>query len=564
MRPLLRHHMVRHADRILARSAFSLVLAVLAVTLAGTPANPAGELAFQTTRQMARGTLALGETPEAQLLQGASAGVLPIRMGAAQESYSTQGVAHAALGVPLYLAGWGLDLLFPEFERRQAEGGYHGRAASEALPHLFVAWRNPLLTALTAWLIVLVTRRLGAGRRHAWLAGLSYALTTFAWPQARGSLPEVTGTFLLFVTFHMILRVRERFERLELPRLGGLLGAGVALGLAWVTHAPLRPAILVLAAAMEMVLVHGHRRLAASRWYPGDHGRPGTAAGLAFVLVPLLVGISLQAGLDLARFGTWLDPDGLWSSTMRGGAAGSVALELLFSPGRGLIWTAPLVLLAPLGVLRCGRDGEQLFPRILLGVGLAVLLPAIFVPDPSGRWSYGPRPLLAWLPFLWTAVGLAMKGLELRRWRARVAVALGALGLLVQLPGALVDESTYADLTVQAGALAWGEDVAQDGEELWSRAAWSPSFAAPWVHWRILRHRVAGQGELFPAEEIFFLGGEVRLEPRSGRAQGFQHLALVDLSGRLGASLVPLFVLVLALFVGGVVMALRGLDPSLD
>ncbi len=86
MRPLLRHHMVRHADRILARSAFSLVLAVLAVTLAGTPANPAGGLAFQTTRQMARGTLALGETPEAQLLQGASAGVLPIRMGAARES----------------------------------------------------------------------------------------------------------------------------------------------------------------------------------------------------------------------------------------------------------------------------------------------------------------------------------------------------------------------------------------------------------------------------------------------------------------------------------------------
>lgn len=564
MRPLLRHHVVRHADRVLARSASALVLAVLTVTLASSPANPAGELAFQTTRQMARGTLALGETPEAELLVRASVGALPLRAGAAQKNYSTQGVVHPALGLPLYAAGWGLDLLLPEVEQRQVERGYHGRAASEALPHLLVAWRNPLITALTAWLIVLVTRRLGAGRHHAWLAGLTYALTTFAWPQARGSLPEVTGTFLLFASFHMLLQVRERFERLEPPRVGPLVGVGVALGLAWATHAALRPAVLVLVAAMEMVLVHGHRRLAASRWYPGDQGWRGAASGLAFVLGPLLVGVFVQVGLDQARFGSWFDPGGLWNSIVQGRGAGAGALELLFSPGRGMVWTAPLVLLAPFGVLRCGRDGEQLFPRILLGVGLAVLLPAILVPDPSGRWSYGPRPLLPWLPFLWTAVGLAMKGMDVRRWRARVAVALGTLGLLVQLPAGLVDESTYTDLTEQAGALAWGEEIARDEGELWSRAAWSPSFAAPWVYWRILRHRVAGQGERFPVEEIFFLDGDALLEPRGGRSQRFQHLALVDLSGRLGTSLVPVFMMVLALFVGGVVMALRGLDPGLD
>ena len=37
----------------------------------------------------------------------------------------------------------------------------------------------------TALLLVLVARRLGAGRAVAWWSGMGYGLCTFAWPQAR-------------------------------------------------------------------------------------------------------------------------------------------------------------------------------------------------------------------------------------------------------------------------------------------------------------------------------------------------------------------------------------------
>ena len=444
--------MLRQADRVLARSVFALVLAVLTATLAGVPSTPSGELSFQTTRSLARGTLALGDTPEAALLARAAEGVLPQRAGAA-----TTGVAHAALGVPLYAVGWGLGHALPALEERHVASADVG-PASELFAHLLVGWRNSLLCAATAWLVVLACRRMGVGRRPAWLAGLSYALTTFAWPASRSGASEVTGAFLLFVAFHLTLRLRERFEGLDLPRAWSLVGIGAALGLAWCTHAALRPAVVVLAATAEVVLARGHHRLRTSRWSPPGHGRPGAAAGLAFVLGPLALGVLLQALLDQARFDAWLDPAGLTRTT----GPGSGALELLVSPGRGLLATAPLALLAPLGLWSSWRKGERLYVCVLGLLGLAVVLPAVLLRDPAGRWTFGPRPLLPLLPLLWVGVGVGLGELSGRGVLGRVAFVLALLGFVVQLPATLVDEATCVDLTEQAGALAWGDEVALD------------------------------------------------------------------------------------------------------
>lgn len=532
----------------------ALVLAVLTVTLAGAPSSPAGELSFQTTRSLAHGSLTLGETPEAALLVRAAEDALPLRGGAA-----TTGLAHAALGVPLYAVGWGLGRVLPTFEERHAASVDAG-PASELFPHLLVGWRNPLLCAATAWLLVLACRRMGVGRRSAWLAGLSYALTTFAWPAARSGASEVTGAFLLFAAFHLVLLVRERFDRLDLPSASSLVGIGAALGLAWCTHAALRPAVLVLAATAEVVLAQGHRQLRTSRWSPPGRGRPRVGASLLLVFVPLALGVLLQALLDQARFGSWLDPAGLLSAT----GPGAGALELLVSPGRGLLLTAPLVLLAPLGLWSCWREGERLYPRVLGLLTLAVLLPVVLLRDPAGRWTFGPRPLLPLLPLLWVGVGIGLHGLAGRRILARVAFVLALLGFVVQLPAALVDESTYVDLTEQAGVLAWGSEAVAEDDELWERAAWAPSFAAPWVHWRVLRRRIAGHGEGYPAREIFHVDDEVVLTPRGERARAFRRLAWVDLGQRLGASILPGLLLVLALFVAGVALATQGLDPGRD
>jgi hypothetical protein len=568
MSPFVRRPTVRHADRVLARSAMALVLAVFTATFAGLAGNPAGELSFQSTRSMAHGRLSLGDTPEARLLVAASRGTpastLPLHPGAGErsgEDYSCLGLGHAALGLPFYGLGWALGLALPELEARHTREGYHGREGSELLPHLAVGWRNPLLTAWTVWLLVLVVRRLGASRSHAWMTGLTYGLTTFAWPQARGSLPEVSSTFLLLLAFHLTLRARERFERLEVPRAFVPLTIGIALGLAWVTHAGVRPAVLVLTATAEIVLARGFSALSASRWSPrGDHRRGGSLA-VGSVLVPLVLAALGLALLDYLRFGVWVDPCGL--AAMFGGEPVAGAGELLVSPGRGLLWSAPLVLLVPMGLRRAHNMGERLFSRTLVALILALLLPALAMPDGSGRWSFGPRPLLPLLPFLWVAVGLAWPWVAERAWRGHLALGLGLLGFLVQFPAALVDEATYVDLARQAASSAWGEEQPPLSEDdLWERCAWDWNFAAPWVHWRILRHRVAGLGESFSARDLFRLDSDATLVPGSGRARQFNHLGWVDLKRRLGAGGLAGMLSVLTLFLMGVVAALRGLDPG--
>lgn len=557
MSPFVRHPSVQHSDRVLARSVLALVLAVLTATFAGLPTSPNDELAYQATRSLAHGELALGETLEARRLVERGGG-FPLRE-AGGEAYLCTGLGHVALGVPLYGVGRLLGLALPELERRHREEGHRGHASTGYLPHLLVGWRNALLTALTAWMLVLVTRRLGVARRYAWVAGLSYVLTTFAWAQGRAASPQVTGAFLLLAAFHLTLRARERFERLERPRRGELLGIGLALALAWTVGSGLRVAVIVLAATAEIVLSRGHRYLATRRWTP-RRGPTGGSRAVGVVLAPVVIAVASQAWLDHLRFGVWMDPCGLdW---IHGRARGAGLGELLLSPGRGLLWTAPLVLLAPLGAWAAWKGGERLYPRALGVLTLALVVPELLMPDPGGRWSFGPRPLLPLLPFLWIGVGLGLGPAVQRRWSARCVALLVVFGVVVQLPSALVDETTYADLARRAAVEVWPPEVIRNEDELWERVAWHPGFAAPWAHWRILRRRVAGLGERYPAREVFLIDSDTMLAPGPGQPRGFAHLAWTDLVQRLGGTALPGVLGVLALLATGAVLAGRGLDPG--
>jgi hypothetical protein len=572
--PFVRAQTVQPIDRTLAWAVFCLLLAAYLATFSGSPENPDAEVEFQTTSALVRRqTFALGGTSEAEAILGVvhqgrqGFNVRRGGPGREHEFFSWSGVGQPLLAFPLYVAGAFVGRIFPAIEARHRESTELGVPRSEYFEHLFVGLRNPLLGALTGALLVLASRRAGARRLHAVLCGVSYGLCTYAWPQARGTLSDVQATAALFLAFVLAQGVLERLERSKSPRLASLLGFGLALGFAFLTRPVLAPGVFVLALFFLVRVVQE-----AS---PG--ARPSTLRVLALGLGPALACLAAFLWINQRRFGDPLElgyggvvgAGWFLRSPWQGLAGVSV------SPGSGLLWFAPGLLLVLPWLAHVLRRGELALPALVLGMTVAIGLPHTLIPSWYGAWSYGPRYLLPLIPFLWFPLGVAL-GLAWEHVLGRLLVlALLGLGAATALGGVLVEYTTNLDLTLQAARLEWPTppspapgsetsaalELARD-DERFVRAKFDWRFAAPWAHWRIFRHRVAGLGESFPVREIYFLEREESFTPQWERARRFAHLAWVDLHQRLDGPAWPGPVLVLVLLLASGVLVLRAQDAE--
>ena len=549
---------LQRGDWLAVGAVFFLLLAAYTATFVGLPDNPDAEVEFQTTSALARrGSFALGGTSEAELIlsiehhgqQGYN--VRPGGPGREGRFYSWSGVAQPLVALPFYFAGRALSFAFPVFEERHVQTTHFGAPRSEYFEHLLVGWRNPLLGALTGALVVLAARRSGARRVPALLAGLGYGLTTYAWPQARSTLSDVQATFFLFVAFVACQAALERLEHGERPRVSTLLAFGCGLGGAFLTRMMTAPAVGVLVLLFAISAVRAARRA-------GTYGARELAFGLGPAILAFLFflwinelrfGDPLESGYgDVVSFAVWFT-----QPPQRG------LFGLLLSPGGGLLWMAPLVLLLPVWLTDGYRRRAIGELALVLGVALAVLLPIAVSPAWHGGWTYGPRYILPLLPVLWVGVGVGLSLIAERAWGRWTAAALALLGLGTALPGVLVDTMTHLDLATQAARWAWPDPPGAtefDREEfrfVEIKQDWR--FAAPWAHARILAHRLAGRGEEFPVRELFGLERDERLTLGHEREKDFLHLAWVDFHRRLGGPLWPAVLLVSAFLALGVILA---------
>lgn len=544
MSPPVRAEAVQAADRNLAGAVFCLLFAVYLATFSGLPENPDAEVEFQSTSALVRTrSLALGGTPEAEAIVGLvhqgrqGFNVRRGGPGREHEAFSWSGIGQPLVAVPLYLAGSLAAHLFPALEQRHHGSTHLGVARSEYFEHLFVGLRNPLLGALTGALLVLAARRAGARRVHAVLCGLTYGLCSYAWPQARGTLSDVQATAALFLAFVLAESVLERLRSARTPPLATLVGFGLALGLAFLTRPVLAPGVAVLA-LFFLVRVRQEAR-ATARAFPLRE----FAAGL----LPALACLALALWVNRSRFGEALEFG-------YGGVVGTEwflrppwegLLGVTLSPGSGLLWFAPGMLLALPCFVHALRRREYALPGLLVALVLALGVPLVLIPSWHGAWSYGPRYLLPLLPFLWFPLGVSLDWVWERTLPRVLACALFVLGGITALGGVLVEYNTNLDLSLQAAGLEWppapGLDPNHD-EANFVRAKFDPRFAAPWAHWRIFRQRLAGRGERFAVRELYFLERDEIIEPSWERWLGFRHSAWVDLHQRLGGPLWPAFV----------------------
>jgi len=299
---------------------------------------------------------------------------------------------------------------------------------------------NSFVTALTASLLLVWLAELGFGRRTSLLSALGYGLGTIAWVYARMFWES---SLLALVFLAMVWAAwRAVYRPAPWPRSGWLLLGGLA-GAVSVT--------LRFEAAAAVALVGGY--LLWSEWANRRMAHVGSGRGLAgcilraaLYFVPTGLAVLALLAFNLARFGSLTETGYTQELLFRAPWVGSYGL--LFSPGRGLFITSPLLVLLFFGL----RPAWQRLPRAYFGLIAALgLFYWLFYGSWfawGGTWGWGPRFLLPILPLLMLYVAYPLEwafAVSTRpRWLARWGMAaLFALSLLVNFLGIAVDFNEY-------------------------------------------------------------------------------------------------------------------------
>lgn len=291
---------------------------------------------------------------------------------------------------------------------------------------LAVATGPALLTALAAVLLfhwgTALTGRAGAGL----FAATGFALGTPVWAWSTTLFGHAPVAALFVIAAWCLWRATEREPRPWLALVGGgALGWAVV-----VEHQAVLAggAIALWAAARAVRLPDGWR-------VPGAAAVGGIAALLPLVAYnmvafgePFRVGYAGVVGFEGMRQGlfglTAPEPGVLW--------------ELLFGDRRGLVWVAPVLLLAPFGLLALAEERRT---RGLAGVAAAAVAIVLLVNAAYVYWdggnSTGPRHAVPLIGLL--ALGLAPFWAGLGRGGRIAAGALLALSIAINLVVAAAD-----------------------------------------------------------------------------------------------------------------------------
>lgn len=314
------------------------------------------------------------------------------------------------------------------------------------LVRALAGWVNPLVTAGSAALIYLAVAWLGYRQRVAIGTALLYGLATMAWGHSKTSFAEPLTGFCLLASVVLLVRLvslpasTPQHTRLLLFASGWMAGSAVLVKIHAGLHLPLiGTAVLVLAWQAWHTATP-----AAGRWH---------ALRLP-VQMSLAWGGGALLALGMLMAIQWWTLGSPFSSAYGsgGGVLASIMTTplhkglygLIASPGKGILWYAPPVLLLPFAMI-------PFWWRTPLIAGLCVamvIVHTLFYARISfwhGDGAWGPRYMNMILPLL--ILPLAAWLATLRGWRTplRTAALIGVLLLAVpvQAGGVLINFQTY-------------------------------------------------------------------------------------------------------------------------
>ncbi len=370
--------------------------------------------------------------------------------------------------VPSYLAYKALRLV----------PGVPDRPANAMICHLSPA----LLMAAACLLFFRMARRKLAEREPTDADQISLRLTfvlafsTIAFIYARSAYAEALQTFAL------TWLVERTFAAGRDPKTSTLGWLGVAAGIL-INAKLIFVLVLPLSAAYVLYCRARHHDLA----------RTILAAWLALVELAAFFGLALWH--NHMKTGSWLDS----GYQMRGGLfSGDVIPAIhgfLLSPGKGLLWYSPTLLLGFLGL----RESLRRYAAetwLTLGICLATLVFNAKFRIWHADYCWGPRHLAPLSPMIllwslpWLPEALRRGHLRVRTFMVR---GLVALGVSVQLLGASLYWDHYIRVLIavkdQTGAPGWFRESLSHGHYI---PVFSPLVGQAWL----LRHLVTNDPDL--------------------------------------------------------------------
>ncbi len=304
---------------------------------------------------------------------------------------------------------------------------------------------NPFLTALTAALLYAIAAQLGYSRMAGVIAALTFGLATLAWPYARTFYREPLVAFGWTAALYGFIRWRyagdKPFAALALALIAGM--------------------VFVKATAVVGIFI-----LLAGLARTRDRKQLKRAA-LVLTLLFLLAVILFQIVYQL-RYGELWGADSLADWTM----ATSVRriYGQLFSPGKGLLFYMPVIILTLPGAWLLSREHRAV--TLAAAMPLLTMTAAYSTYDAwYGGQSWGARFLVPALPLLMLTIAPLWDKAE--RWRPLSAGVIGA-GVIWQLPVIVTNWWAAYSPLYKSGTMA--EDAA---------GMTAVSLSPPLIQWKI-------------------------------------------------------------------------------
>lgn len=311
---------------------------------------------------------------------------------------------------------------------------------------------NSIIIALTSLMVFLISKDLFKSYKIGFILALVFNCTTFVWPYNTSFFLQPALALTLITSLYFVIKNNQKSSFLSFALSGFFLGLSILI----------HPSSAIL---IPGFLAYGIIKCKSWKKF-----------GI-FVSVFIVIS-TIQLAVNYLKYGSPID----FGYNTIGVISEHDNLEglagLLFSPGWGIIFYFPLIVLLPLSFSKIfHKDKTWLFLVIYSFVITWVFFGTEATPHWSGFGAWGPRYFIPILPLLVISLGYLFH--QISRNYKIIFVVLALVGFFVNLIGKLV--------WYMAGySYGWGVEKLLEKENSFNYFAWVPNYSPIIEHLKVL------------------------------------------------------------------------------